>query len=159
MIKQLILVVVVLLSSCSLSNEKIENFEPYINVEKTNDIEIVDINIDEYCSIFENKIDAICLLYSSSCSYCQKTIDDLLIPYIRNTKNKIYGLNVYEENNYKNLNLIKNYQPVNNDYYHSENEIRISRPVLQIIYKGEVIQYKKGYSYTCIEMLEKYIKK
>lgn len=162
MTNKIIILVVSLLSlvSCKIEvTKKYQKLVPYIEVEKTKEEVFKNINIDDYIFKFESKDSFICFFYSSSCSYCSKLIDNIINPYIKSTNNTIYGINVYNEENYTLLSKIECYQPERNDYFYSENDsILIMRPLTQIIENGVIIEYEKGYSKQVLYMIEGYIK-
>ena len=65
---------------------------------------------------------------------------------------------MYKENNYKKIDQIQKYQPIANNYFSAKNStVLISRPVLQIINDGIVIDYEGGYSINCKNLIEAYI--
>ena len=162
MAKKIIILVVSLFSlvSCKEYNylNRFEGITPYIEVEKTSIKDYYIISVNDYITKFESKESFVCFFYSSSCPYCIKLINNIIKPYINDTGNKIYGVDVYDDNNYKELSKIEKYQPLGNDYFSAENStISISRPVVQIIEYGIIIDYVKGYSIKVEEMLYCYI--
>ena len=139
---------------------KYDGLIPYIEVEKTTLKEYKEINVEDYISKFESKEGFICFFYSLDCSYCHKLINNVINPYIKESKNIVYGLNVYKGNNYQELYKIEKYQPISNTYFSAKNSsISIIRPVLQIIDNGNVVAYEKGYNNKNKLMLEAYIKR
>ena len=163
MTKKIIILAVSLLSlvSCKIEiiKNKYEGVNPYIEVEKTSLNKYKDINVEDYILKFENKESFICFFYSSNCSYCHKLIENIINPYIEDTNNLVYGLDVYERNNYSLIDKIERFQPSSNDYFYAKNSnISISRPVLQVIDNGVVIDYEKGYSLNCLKLLKAYVK-
>ena len=162
MTKRIIVLVVLLFCLVNCSNvikvNKYDELTPYIEVEKTTLKEFKEIEIEEYIFKFENKESFICFFYSLDCSYCHKLINNIINPYIQESKNIIYGLNVYKENNYKKIDQIQKYQPIANNYFSAKNStVLISRPVIQIINDGIVIDYEVGYSINCKNLIEAYI--
>ena len=155
------IILVCLLSNCSnYLMDDYSSINPYIKVEKVNDLyKLKECNVSTYIKMMEEGKSFICLLYSSSCSYCEKEIENILIPYIEETSNCIYGLDVFYEDNYFLLRNIEKYQPLDNSYFHNQEEITVSRPTLQVINNGEVICYEVGYSYSSRRMLDSYILK
>ena len=163
MIKKIIILAVSLFILNHCNNLEIKDkygeLIPYIEVDKTFLKEFKNINIDEYILKFEKKESFVCFFYSSSCTYCHKLIENIINPYIKQTNNIIFGLDVYEDSNYERLNEIENYQPPDNDYFFMKNStIFISRPITQIIEKAIVIDYEKGYTSRVNQMLKAYIK-
>lgn len=153
------IILVYLLSNCSNNSFKdYDSISPYIEVEKINgDYHFKDDGISVYINLMEEKKTFICLLYSSSCSYCEKEIENIIVPYVNETSNYIYGLDVYKNENYNLLNEIGVYQPSSNNYFHLDDQISISRPTLQIVENGTIIAYEVGYSYRVRKMLDAYI--
>ena len=89
----------------------------------------------------------------------QASKEHYLLPYIEQTKNEIYYLDVYDDFNRPYLSTIKDLQPSESDYiyYNSNNELVVKRPLLQIISNREVIVYEMGVSKNLTYMLESYI--
>ncbi len=161
MIKKIILHVVLLFSLISCYFEKsidYKKLKPYIEVDKTNKEVFENININEYISLLEKKKNFICFFYSSTCPYCEKLVENLINPYIKKSKNLVYGVDVYSEENYKDLEIIEKYQPDENDYFYYKNgAISIIRPLTKIVENGKIIAYEKGYSYRVLDMINGYI--
>ena len=163
MIKKIIILAVSLFSLNHCNNieikDKYEGLIPYIEVEKTSLKEYKNINIDEYILKFENRESFVCFFYSTSCSYCHKLIENVINPYIKETNNLIYGLDVYEDSNYERIEEIEHYQPIQNDYFSAKNSsVSISRPITQVNQNGKVIDYEKGYTIKVNKLLKAYIK-
>lgn len=163
MTKKIIILAVSLLSLVSCKKNifvnKYEGLIPYIEVEKTTLEVFEDIDVKEYILKLNDKESFICFFYSSTCNYCNKLINNIINPYVKDTQNAVYGLDVYKDSNYQLLEDILKYQPQNNDYFHIENSIiSISRPVIQIIDEGVIIDYEKGYSINSKRIIESYIK-
>lgn len=162
MTRRIIILVVLLLNLVSCKIEKIKdykNLDPYIEVEKTNKEVFKEIDIEEYIFKLESKDSFICFFYSSSCLYCNKLIENIINPYIKKTNNIIFGIDVYNEKNYNFIDQIEQYQPKENDYFYREKEgILIIRPITQIIEKGKIIEYERGYSKQVLDMILGYIK-
>jgi hypothetical protein len=162
MTKRIIILVVLLLSLVSCKIEKLKdykNLDPYIEVEKTNKEVFKEIDIEEYIFKLESEDSFICFFYSSSCLYCNKLIENIINPYIKKTNNIIFGIDVYNEKNYNLLDKIEQYQPNENDYFYREKEgFLIIRPITQIIEKGKIVEYERGYSKQVLDMIVGYIK-
>lgn len=162
MTKKIIILAVLLLNLVSCYKEvkkDYKNLVPYIEVEKTKEEVFKNITIKDYINKLESKQSFVCFFYSLSCPYCEKLINNLINPYVSKTNNTIYGIDIYDEENYCQLNKIEYYQPNGNDYFFNENNaISITRPITQIIEKGIIIEYEKGYSLLVIDMIKAYIK-
>lgn len=157
--KILIGVLLFSLSSCDINRENKKELS-IIEVEKTSLNKYQEIDVKEYIIKMEVKDSFVCFFYSSSCVYCEKLILNIINPYIKETGNLIYGIDVYKEENYKDLGLIEKYQEIENDYFFNENGvISISRPVTQVVFEGEIITYQIGYTIKVKTMLNECIKK
>ena len=159
----LLILSTLLFTSCVNYNENVSNkYEgktPYLNVSKVENIDLTSISSQKYIELFNNGTTFICLLGTDGCSACKASKEHYLLPYIEQTKNEIYYLDVYDDFNRPYLSAIKDLQPSESDYiyYNSNNELVVKRPLLQIISNREVIVYEMGVSKNLTYMLESYI--
>lgn len=153
------------ISSCSFSfdygenvSNNYENITPYINIEKTIETKYYDINIDEYALKMESNDTFICLFYTANCSACKGAKEKYLTPYIEETKNKIFTIDVYSDINLNNLEKLRSYQPKDSTYVRKNEDgvMVVSRPLIQIVYEGQVIAYEKGLTKNLLYILYGY---
>lgn len=138
---------------------KYEDKIPYIYTEKVDGGKINNISVDEYAIKMDRKDTFICFYHTSSCSACKGAMERYISPYVKETNNVIYSIDVYSEENVNNLEKLKSYQPIDSTYVRQDEAGRwiVSRPLIQIVYEGEVIVYEKGLSINLIYMLKGYV--
>ena len=134
------------------------NVTPNIQVEKTNEEDFTYINVDEYKLKIEANDSFICLFFTSSCRACKGAKEKYLLPYLLETGNKIYALDVYNDFNYPKLLELKECQGEDSPYihYNQNNQLVVSRPTVQIIKEGKVVVYEMGLTKNILYMLEGY---
>ena len=159
------LTLVLFASSCNFTidygedvSNNYENLVPYINVEKIEENKYFDINVDEYAIKMDASDTFICLFYTANCSACKAAKEKYIIPYIEETKNKVYAIDVYSDVNLNNLEKLQSYQPEDSSYVRKNEEgvMVVSRPLIQTTNEGQVIAYEKGLTKNIRYILDGY---
>jgi hypothetical protein len=160
-----LLLLIYLLTSCassqvtsSYTSEKYTSITPYIEVENNSSHQFTELNVQQVKEKFEAQDTFILYYYSTTCSYCAKAKEEILIPYMETYEKMIYALNAYEESNYAQLDQLIPYQGEVSYLYYQNDQLILVRPLVQIIENGVIIAQEKGiYGTNISDMLKAYI--